>query len=149
MQGRDVQHRERGAEPEQALQAAKVLDRKKNFVGPFAGLPIAIKDVIATKGVRTTWGSLVYKDHIPGEDHILAERLKEQWPGLGEGARRPALEQRSVTFHFTTPRASVPRAELEAYVARQWEELARTGGTARVDTLSNWNARQRKAAHAG
>ena len=62
--------------PEQALQAAKALDRKKAFNGPFAGLPIAIKDVIATKGVRTTWGSLVYKDHVPTEDHIMAERLK-------------------------------------------------------------------------
>ena len=58
--------------PEPALQAAKALDRKKDFAGPFAGLPVAIKDVIATKGVRTTWGSLVYRDHVPTEDHILA-----------------------------------------------------------------------------
>ena len=62
--------------PEEGLKAAKALDRKKNFDGPFAGLPIAIKDVIATKGVRTTWGSLVHKDHVPTEDHIMAERLK-------------------------------------------------------------------------
>jgi amidase len=30
------------------------------------------QDVIATKGVRTTWGSLVHKDHVPTEDHIMA-----------------------------------------------------------------------------
>jgi amidase len=62
--------------PDEALKAAKTLDRKKDFSQPFSGLPIAIKDVIATKGVRTTWGSLVYKDHVPAEDHIMAERIK-------------------------------------------------------------------------
>src|SRR5687768_4165524 len=61
--------------PEQALAAAKAFDKKK-INGPLGGLPIAIKDVIATKGVRTTWGSLVHKDHVPKEDHIMAERLK-------------------------------------------------------------------------
>jgi amidase len=62
--------------PEDGLKAAKALDRKRDFSKPFAGLPIAMKDVIATKGVRTTWGSLVHKDHVPTEDHIMAERLK-------------------------------------------------------------------------
>jgi amidase len=85
--------------PEQALQAAKVLDRKKNFVGPFAGLPIAIKDVIATKGVRTTWGSLVYKDHIPAEDHILAERLKAAGAILIGKTNTPEFGAGSQTFN--------------------------------------------------
>ena len=85
--------------PEQALQAAKILDRKKNFVGPFAGLPIAIKDVIATKGVRTTWGSLVYKDHIPGEDHILAERLKAAGAILIGKTNTPEFGAGSQTFN--------------------------------------------------
>jgi amidase len=85
--------------PEQALQAAKVLDRKKNFAGPFAGLPIAIKDVIATKGVRTTWGSLVYKDHVPAEDHILAERLKSAGAILIGKTNTPEFGAGSQTFN--------------------------------------------------
>src|SRR4051794_36920630 len=60
--------------PEQALKAAKALDRKKS-AAPLAGLPIAHKDLIATKGVRTTFGSPIYADHVPTENHVLVERL--------------------------------------------------------------------------
>ena len=86
--------------PEQALAAAKSLDRKKRtFAGPLAGLPIAIKDVIATKGVRTTWGSLVYKDHVPAEDHLLAERLKAAGAILIGKTNTPEFGAGSQTFN--------------------------------------------------
>jgi len=85
--------------PEQALKAAKSLDRKKTFARPLAGLPIAIKDVIATKGVRTTWGSLVYKDHVPAEDHILAERLKGAGAILIGKTNTPEFGAGSQTFN--------------------------------------------------
>ncbi|MDH3318729.1 MAG: amidase [Betaproteobacteria bacterium] len=62
--------------PEQALKEAKAVDRKNVRAGPLAGLPIAYKDLVATKGIRTTLGSLVYKDHVPHEDALLVERLK-------------------------------------------------------------------------
>jgi len=62
--------------PEQALKEAKALDRKKGAKPPLAGLPIAYKDLVATKGIRTTLGSLVYKDNVPKEDALLVERLK-------------------------------------------------------------------------
>ena len=62
--------------PEEALKQAKALDRKKASHGPLAGLPIAYKDLVATKGIRTTMGSLVYKDNVPAEDALLVERLK-------------------------------------------------------------------------
>ena len=85
--------------PDEALKAAKALDRKKAFTGPFAGLPIAIKDVIATKGVRTTWGSLVYKDHVPAEDHIMAERLKAAGAILIGKTNTPEFGAGSQTFN--------------------------------------------------
>ena len=61
--------------PEQALKAAQALDRKKTLEGALAGLPIAYKDLVPTKGVRTTFGSLIYENHAPQEDHVIVERL--------------------------------------------------------------------------
>ena len=45
-------------------------------VGPLAGVPVGIKDLVATKGVRTASGSFAYKDFIPDEDDVVVERLK-------------------------------------------------------------------------
>jgi amidase len=61
--------------PELALKQAKALDRKGSLKGPLAGLPIAYKDVVPTKGIRTTFGSPIYRDHLPTQDHLIVERL--------------------------------------------------------------------------
>ncbi len=61
--------------PERALKQARALDRKGAFRGALAGLPIAYKDVVPTKGIRTTFGSPIYRDHVPTEDHLTVERL--------------------------------------------------------------------------
>jgi amidase len=37
-------------------------------LSPLHGLPVGIKDLEATEGLRTTWGSLLFKDHMPAED---------------------------------------------------------------------------------
>ena len=62
--------------PEQALKEAKALDRRKGPKPPLAGLPIAYKDLVETRGIRTTRGSLVYQDYVPEKDALLVERLK-------------------------------------------------------------------------
>jgi amidase len=65
--------------PEQALQQARAADNalaKGKDVGPLYGLPIAHKDLTPTKGIRTTLGSLAFKDFIPEEDGLIIERLK-------------------------------------------------------------------------
>src|SRR3954470_13927539 len=60
--------------PEQALKAAKAVDRKK-AKSLFGGLPIAYKDNVQTKGIRTTFGSPIYKENVPNEDHLIVERM--------------------------------------------------------------------------
>ncbi len=45
-------------------------------LGPLHGVPVSIKDSDNTKGVRTTQGSLVYKDFVPHTDSIVVERTK-------------------------------------------------------------------------
>ena len=45
-------------------------------LGALAGLPVAIKDVTPTAGIRTTFGSPLYKDHVPEEDAEAVSRLK-------------------------------------------------------------------------
>ncbi|MFY0690745.1 MAG: amidase [Paracoccaceae bacterium] len=45
--------------------------------GPLHGIPIAVKDLVDTKGIRSTHGSPIFKDFIPRTDDLLASRLKD------------------------------------------------------------------------
>jgi aspartyl-tRNA(Asn)/glutamyl-tRNA(Gln) amidotransferase subunit A len=45
-------------------------------VGPLAGVPVSIKDLILTAGIRTVFGSAAYEDFVPDEDDIAVERLR-------------------------------------------------------------------------
>ena len=45
--------------------------------GPLAGLPIGVKDLQATAGLRTTWGSLLFKDHVPVEDELSVANVRK------------------------------------------------------------------------
>jgi len=82
--------------PEQALKAARALDRRKKSDRPLDGLPIAYKDLLPTKDIRTTYGSTIYADHVPAQDHALVERLasagaitlgKTNTPEFGAGSQ--------------------------------------------------------------
>ncbi|HWN31953.1 MAG TPA: amidase family protein [Pseudonocardia sp.] len=58
-------------------QAARVGEKiaRGEPVGPLAGVPIGVKDLIATKGVRTAMGSPAYRDFVPDEDDVAVERI--------------------------------------------------------------------------
>ena len=57
-------------------QAAEEMVVRGNELGPLHGLPIGVKDLEMTKGIRTTSGSLVYKDRVPDADSIVVERIR-------------------------------------------------------------------------
>ena len=62
-----------------ALKAAVDVDvrlRHGERVGPLAGVPVAIKDLLSTEGMRTTFGSRHYSGHVPDRDDIAVERLR-------------------------------------------------------------------------
>lgn len=65
--------------PERALEHARRADEalaRGEEVGPLHGLPIAHKDLVLTKGIRTTFGSPIFKDFVPDQDEIIVERLR-------------------------------------------------------------------------
>jgi amidase len=65
---------------EQLLAEAQTADdalAKGNWLGPLHGFPIGVKDLHATQGIRTTYGSPLYKDEIPKADCLLVEREKK------------------------------------------------------------------------
>ena len=41
---------------------------RSDELGPLHGVPVAVKDLVPTAGIRTTWGSLIFKDHVPDVD---------------------------------------------------------------------------------
>ena len=65
--------------PERAMAAARMVDERLargEDAGPLAGVPVAVKDVIVTRGVRTTCGSRLLAHYIPPYDATAVERLE-------------------------------------------------------------------------
>ncbi len=58
-----------------AREAEKALLRGEPL-GPLCGVPFSVKDLLDTKGVRTTFGSVIFKDNVPKKDAVAVARLK-------------------------------------------------------------------------
>jgi amidase len=50
--------------------------RPRATLPPLHGVPVSIKDLTPTKGIRTTWGSKIYEHHVPTEDALTVARLR-------------------------------------------------------------------------
>ncbi|HYM23021.1 MAG TPA: amidase, partial [Vicinamibacterales bacterium] len=60
----------------QAAEADREI-RAGRYRGPLHGIPYGIKDLFATKGIRTTWGANPYKDRVPTRDASAVERMRD------------------------------------------------------------------------
>ena len=64
---------------DEALQAAREAEQaiiRDNYLGPMHGIPVAVKDQLWSKGVRSTGGSRILSDFIPDEDATALANLK-------------------------------------------------------------------------
>ncbi|WP_456424981.1 amidase [Rhodocaloribacter sp.] len=57
-------------------EAADAAVARGEVTGPLHGVPVTVKDLTDTAGVRTTYGSTFFADHVPEGDAVLVERLK-------------------------------------------------------------------------
>jgi len=74
--------------PDQALDRARELDEAaahNDFAGPLHGLPVAHKDLAATKGIRTTFGSPLFGDFVPLANDLIIDRISK--PALSPSGR--------------------------------------------------------------
>jgi amidase len=65
---------------EQALAAARSAEQavsRGEPLGPLHGVPVGVKDLTPTAGIRTTYGSRLFADNVPGEDALEVTRLKQ------------------------------------------------------------------------
>jgi amidase len=87
---------------DQAMERARAADEELahgRVVGPLHGLPIAHKDLQPTKGIRTTFGSPIYRDFVPSDDSLLVERLRQAGAIVVGKTNTPEFGAGSQTFN--------------------------------------------------
>src|SRR5437879_963072 len=60
----------------EAKSAERAVGKRGARLGPLHGVPFGVKDLVVTRGVRTTFGTPLYRDNVPTEDAPIVARLK-------------------------------------------------------------------------
>jgi amidase len=76
--------------------------------GWLAGLPVAIKDLVDVAGVRTTYGSPIFRDHVPSASHPLVERIERKGGIVYAKSNTPEFGAGSNTFNEVFGRTRNP-----------------------------------------
>jgi aspartyl-tRNA(Asn)/glutamyl-tRNA(Gln) amidotransferase subunit A len=85
---------------EAARAAERALGRRRAALGPLHGVPFSVKDVVVTKGVRTTFGTRLFADHVPVEDAPMVARLKAAGAIMVGKTNTPTLGWLGVTHNL-------------------------------------------------
>jgi Asp-tRNA(Asn)/Glu-tRNA(Gln) amidotransferase A subunit family amidase len=87
----------RGDEAREAARRAEAAVMRGDEIGPLHGVPVSIKDITPTRGIRTTFGSRAFADHVPDEDAILVERLRAAGAVIVGKTNTPEFGNKGVT----------------------------------------------------
>jgi len=85
---------------DQALDEAKAAERRATAgerIGPLDGIPYSIKDLEATAGIRTTYGTKLHENHVPDTDSLTAARLRSSGGVLLGKTNTPAYGYKDMT----------------------------------------------------
>jgi amidase len=85
-------------DPEVLMAEARALDDQPP-TGWLHGIPFSIKDLVATQGLRTTWGSPLFADHVPLKDDLVAARLRASGAVIAAKSNVPEWGQGSHSFN--------------------------------------------------
>jgi Asp-tRNA(Asn)/Glu-tRNA(Gln) amidotransferase A subunit family amidase len=97
--------------PELALEQAQRADAEiaaGKYRGPLHGIPWGVKDLLDTKGIRTTWGAEPYRDRVPDADAYVVKRLHEAGAVLVAKLSLGALALNDVWFGGETKNPWAP-----------------------------------------
>jgi amidase len=83
----------------EAASRADEMQAHGDKLGPLHGLPVAHKDLFDTRGIRTTFGSPIYRDNIPTEDNIVVERMRRAGAIIVGKTNTPEFGAGSQTFN--------------------------------------------------
>jgi len=87
---------------DQATEAAARADEMQahgEILGPLHGLPVAHKDLFETRGIRTAYGSPIYKDFVPDADNIVVQRMQRAGAIIVGKTNTPEFGAGSQTFN--------------------------------------------------
>jgi len=96
---------------EKALDEARLLEQRSardKEKGLLFGLPVGIKDVTPVAGIRTTFGSTLYRDYVPREDALVVSRLKEAGAVILGKTNTPEFAAGGNTYNEIFGRTSNP-----------------------------------------
>ena len=106
---------------ERALDDARALEQRimrGEDPGPLCGLTAGIKDVTPVAGMRTTYGSPLFRDHIPDEDALVVQRLRQAGAVIIGKTNTPEFATGGNTFN-----------EVYGHTCNPWDVTRSAGGS--------------------
>ncbi|HYZ34578.1 MAG TPA: amidase [Crenalkalicoccus sp.] len=107
--------------PDRALaeaSAAEAAVMRGDTLGPLHGVPLSVKDLVPTAGLRTTYGSVIFKDHVPEQDAAAVARLRAAGAILFGKTTTPEFGQQCLT-----------EAPLFGRTSNAWDAARTSGGS--------------------